>query len=190
MKNRICVLILGAGQGTRFGGPKIFGKYENRNFCEYISKTLEPFDFFVHWVLSSETNAEKLKLILQNDSLYYSINPDLNGDMFSSIVNGVLHSANPFFSHYLIWPVDFPFISSQTIQTIIEQKNHVDIVHPVFNNRKGHPILISKKAISLITSLGGDDGLRGVFGSHDFTCNFVEAENDLIHKNINFKTQL
>ena len=56
-------------------------------------------------------------------------------------------------------PADMPLISPETISLMAAQE--ADIIIPVCEGRKGHPVCVSKALLPTLLSHDGTDGLRG-----------------------------
>lgn len=63
-------------------------------------------------------------------------------DMLSSLRLGF--QENPDYSHYLIFPVDFPYVRASTLQALAKASaaHPAAIIRPTYQGRSGHPIII------------------------------------------------
>ena len=65
----------------------------------------------------------------------------------------------------LFCPVDIPFFTWNTVTALLEQQ--ADVVHPVYNGRSGHPILIRTSCIPDILKFQGEGGLKAAINAVD-----------------------
>ena len=80
--------------------------------------------------------------------------------MATSIVTAVSYDSDA--SYYLIWPADMPTILPQTVQTVIQRARDGHIAVPVFEGRRGHPVLFSAAFRDELLLLRGDTGARSI----------------------------
>ena len=83
------------------------------------------------------------------------------------------------FEAVLIFQGDQPFITSDVIDSLIEayRGSEKGIVIPVFESKRGHPLLLDRKYIEEVGLLNSDEGLRSLAYkfSEDVLC--VETDN-------------
>lgn len=78
--------------------------------------------------------------------------------MFSSICMG-LNYIEDLCDRVFLLPAKFPVFLRETVQQMMDVK--ADIVRPVFDDYRGHPVLITSRVLKVIASYQGDRGLRG-----------------------------
>jgi CTP:molybdopterin cytidylyltransferase MocA len=164
--NTIIAIILASGKGTRFGMPKAEAGYGGKSFVQHIRDTL---------------HAAGLSRIVLADS-YNS--PDMLATLRLAVSDIMLGESSDA-SGYLIFPVDFPFVRQETLQSLIHK--HLEhpnaVIHPLYQNRRGHPIIIPAS-----TNLLADDegkGLREVLSKNHLTHIDVPVDDIGTISNIN-----
>lgn len=65
----------------------------------------------------------------------------------------------------LVAPVDVPLFTSDTVQRLI--RSEALLASPVFNGKRGHPLLISNSLMSFFLQYQGDNGLKGAMNVCD-----------------------
>ncbi|MDA3863004.1 MAG: NTP transferase domain-containing protein [Deltaproteobacteria bacterium] len=200
LKNhRINALILAAGSGKRFGGAKVFAKVGNQYFCQKIHQVLSSLNIPATWIINSEEHISKLSKLLKTDQISCCLNPVENGDMFSSIRYGAachqFHSQTKahleyFPDYFLIWPVDFPLVSTKTIKALLQSHALADLIQPGFNNKNGHPFLISRRKVTQTLTFNPENGMREFFSYSPPLRLTIEVSDPNIHSNINHKKDL
>ncbi|GLC82856.1 NTP transferase domain-containing protein [Lacrimispora brassicae] len=101
-----------------------------------------------------EKHISKLRVICLRNENYE------NSQMFDSICTG-LNYIEDLCDRVLILPVKFPMLLPETIKKIMNSSQPAAC--PVFDGRRGHPVMISKELIPAILSYDGKCGLRGAF---------------------------
>lgn len=79
--------------------------------------------------------------------------------MFGSIQIGVRYMED-ISDSLIILPAKFPLLLSDTITKLMESA--ADVVCPVYQGQRGHPVLIRRPVFSTITDFNGSGGLRAV----------------------------
>lgn len=139
------VIVLGAGQGTRFGGPKLFAAHHGRTFLERILTRC-------HEVGARVTLVTDPRIRPGVESLMAGFPPWMRApfpriveadgglDMMASVKAGL--SAGPFEPGFWLWPVDAPFISEagwrRATETVARDPNVVWKLRTA--GRTGHPL--------------------------------------------------
>lgn len=72
--------------------------------------------------------------------------------------------------------VKVPMFTSETLKKMIETSGKVTV--PTFHGRSGHPILISKDAITKIIEYSGKEGLRGAITYSGHRREFLEVDDE------------
>ena len=68
----------------------------------------------------------------------------------------------------LLCPVDHPLISSSLVADLIEafEKNHAAVVLPLFEGRRGHPVIFASRLYEELLRAPEDTGARAVVWAH------------------------
>ena len=59
----------------------------------------------------------------------------------------------------LFTPVDVPLFTPETVRLLL--KSEASVVIPIFNQKKGHPVVLEKSAVNEILGYTGSGGLKG-----------------------------
>jgi CTP:molybdopterin cytidylyltransferase MocA len=161
----IIALIPAAGKGSRFGMPKVDALYNSISFSRKVLLTLQ-------------------KAGIKDSILIRDIDTP---DMLSSIRWGMKKALSEIGTPdgWLIWPVDHPTVSAETILTLtseFEQKNNAIII-PCHNSRNGHPIILP--GFFTIPEENNPIGLKGVILLSHIPIEYVEVDDPGILHNIN-----
>jgi molybdenum cofactor cytidylyltransferase len=183
-RGNFLAIVLGGGLGRRMGGAKLFTRYEGKSFAKYIDDSCEKSQIPVLWVLSDSGQKIQLEKELGHGA-DCCVNELDSGDMFSSIQAGLMGSPLPSPEAFLIWPVDFPFIEHDTISKLLSAYKNCDICQPVHNNRKGHPLLLSRRLLTLAVSAKPTQGLRSFFNMSKFPAVYPLVDDPGVLRNLN-----
>lgn len=99
-----------------------------------------------------EKHIAKLRVICLRNEQYEST------QMFDSICIGLRYIA-PLCDQVLVLPAKYPMFLPDTVERLL--KSGGQIACPVFDGRRGHPVLLSSRILSRIISYEGGQGLRG-----------------------------
>jgi molybdenum cofactor cytidylyltransferase len=180
-------IILSAGSSARMGTHKALLKFDSeRTFLQKITETyslagIEQVIVVVHSELyklikkSDITLSEKVLLVI-NDK------PELG--RFYSLQTGIKHLKTG--NYCFFQNIDNPFISEAWLNELIIHKGEADVIMPVFEERKGHPVLINPKVVQEIASTIDYDVRIDAF-LKQFAEKRVEIQDRRIPLNINSK---
>jgi molybdenum cofactor cytidylyltransferase len=164
---RIAGVILAAGEGRRFGQCKATALLDGKNFLEVIAGNLKGIEcepIIVVGGRDAETIAGEAKRL----AIGYVINSDWEKGQFSSLKTG-LSKINEDVCGALVTLVDHPFVASETYKQMKEAfaKFPKRILIPVYENRRGHPIIIPGEIINQIIQSPDDVNLRDIIKNHE-----------------------
>lgn len=174
--NRVWAVVLAAGESRRMGEPKLLLPFKGKTIIE---KVLEN-------ILSSRVQRvvvvvgairEKIERRIQNFPVYTTYNPSFRQGMLSSVQRGI-----DFLPHEsqaaLVFLGDQPSIPSEVVDRVMEVflKTPQGIAVPVYQNKRGHPIVIDLKYREEVKNLNPKKGLRDL--THKQTEDICEVEVD------------
>ena len=170
------VLLLAAGRGRRSGGPKAWRPYEGTTLLE------AQLAFFRGLVgnnisIAIQQDWRERCALLSPETTWVSADPDAHP--LSSLQK--LIAASPAARSFVIH-VDMPVF----LRTVYEDlwKTDADAVAPTFGGHRGHPVLLSPKALREISSLDpAQDRLDYWLRGHHVT--EVPVSTGVIHLNLN-----
>ncbi|MCA9409401.1 MAG: nucleotidyltransferase family protein [Candidatus Omnitrophica bacterium] len=174
----ISAILLSAGESSRFGSPKALVKLNSYTVIEQILTSLISSQVDeVITVLGSQ--AEQIKpFLLKHKKVKVVYNKDYNFGQTSSFQVG-LNSLRDDSQGVFLLPVDYPFVKSSTIDTLIEcfriERNGVYI--PTFENRKGHPPLFPIQLRNEFLLLQHDQGVNSVAQQHQDLIRLVAVKD-------------
>ena len=163
----VTCILLSAGLSRRFGSPKALAKWHKETVLEHLQKMLiETQVNEIIVVLGAYAKRVKPHL-LDHKKVKFVYNKDYNLGQTSSFKSGLKDVSNDTRGVMLL-PVDYPLISSNTIDLLI--RNFLDhnphVLIPAFEGKKGHPPLFSSTLRDEFLALDNASGLNTVAQAH------------------------
>ena len=167
MTSQPVVVVLAAGQGSRFGGPvhklgQAFGASSvlGATLRHALTSRLPVV------VVTTETMAEEARrVIAARDVVVVPSAGAIGGEggartpgMGSSIAAGV--GARPDASGWLILPADMPLVQTSTLLAVARELEHHPVAYAQYRGRRGHPVGFAAELYSELMLLNGDEGAR------------------------------
>lgn len=157
-----CIL-LAAGESKRFGSTKAIAELREQNVIGILQVMLlsTQLDEIVI-VLGAHAN-EIEPFLLHHKKINVVYNKSYNLGQTSSFQAGV-KASSPLASGYLLLPVDFPFVQSETVNRIIETyiARTPQILLPTYHGKKGHPPVFNNTLKQELLGLPTSKGLNEI----------------------------
>ncbi len=163
----LAAVILSAGASSRMGRPKALLPYREGTFLEHLMQvTRHPRIGVTRVVLGA--GAEQIRTIAKLDPSLVVLNPDWEQGQLSSICAGVRSLEDIETDGIILCPVDHPLVSAALVGNLVEQfyANKKSIVLPVYNGRRGHPVIFSRALYGELLAAPSEKGARAVVWAH------------------------
>lgn len=168
-------VIAAAGMSSRMGKFKPMLNIGSISVAQRIIATLQQCDIS-RIVVVTGYNAEELERHLAKSGVIFLRNENYKTtEMFDSVCIGLSYLRKKC-DRILFTPVDIPLFRADTIEKLL--KKHTDVAYPICDGIKGHPILLSSKAIDSILSYNGEGGLAGALKHLDITESYVHIDDE------------
>jgi len=180
----IWAIILAAGESKRMGRPKLILPFGEKTIIETVANNaIQSKVDGVLVVLGS--NAEKIAEKMGDLPARTTVNPNFRQGMLSSIQWG-FGSLPEDTRAALVMLGDQPLIPSSVMDKVMDAYNQSEngIVLPVYNKRRGHPILVDMKYRDEVKRISPDMGLRALVHNHADDILEVEVDAPGILKDI------
>ena len=154
----VSCIILSAGSSGRMGRHKALLEFdETFTFVEKITNEyLTAGIGEVIVVVSSDLNNEiKDRGISFPAEIHFVINHKPESGRFYSLQTGIQYMQEG--NYCFFQNIDNPFTTVKLLQDLISQKDHADVVIPVFKNKGGHPVLLSPMILQELMKGKGSD---------------------------------
>lgn len=167
-------IILAAGASERMKTNKMLLPYRGKTVLEtVIENAVSTLKNKVLVVLGAKR--EEIMQHIGFKQVKYLFNDNYNEGMLSSVICGISDVPDEADAALIILG-DQPQISTEVIDEVISawQQSGKGIIIPVFNGKRGHPVLIEKRYHHEIKRLDPEAGLRSLYGK--FAGDIYEVE--------------
>jgi molybdenum cofactor cytidylyltransferase len=162
----LAAVILSGGGSSRMGSPKALLPYQGRPFLDHLLEITHQPEIGVRRVVLG-AHAEPIAKAVDLAADEIVINENWERGQISSI-HAALRSLPPDTEGMILCLVDHPLISADLLQNLISAfySSHAPIVVPVFEGRRGHPVLFAAKLYSELLEAPKEIGARAVVWAH------------------------
>ncbi len=168
----IAAIVLAAGESSRMGSPKAGLPYPEPDGTETTF-----LDHLLHVFGASRAgpvvvvfghDADALASRFELGGARGVINHDYRDGMLSSIQTALRSLENNSISGALVCPVDHPDVDPKIVDALIErfEERRSPIVIPVYQGRRGHPVLFSSDVFEELLAAPKTVGARQVVWDH------------------------
>ncbi|MCX6335123.1 MAG: nucleotidyltransferase family protein, partial [Bacteroidia bacterium] len=159
-------IILAAGESKRMRFPKMLLPFRGTTILEQVIENVinSQVDETVV-VLGAES--DEIQKVTGNWPVKHCYNADYKEGMLSSVKCGFRFLPH-YFEAALVFQGDQPMIKPEITDMVIAayRRSGKGIVMPVFENKRGHPLLLSSRYLEEISSLSPETGLREIASRH------------------------
>jgi molybdenum cofactor cytidylyltransferase len=162
----ICAIVLAAGLSNRMGVQKLLLPFGGKTVISHIidqilASTIDE----VHIVVGHQS--EHISNELSGRAVSIVNNPNYKSGMLSSVRCG-LKSLPEECRAVMVILGDQPSITTELIDQMLQYfaKNEKNILIPLYEGKRGHPILFSRQYCDEIMTHFNDVGLRGLLHDH------------------------
>ena len=162
----LAAVILSGGSSSLMGSPKALLPYQGRVFLEHLLEVTSHPRIGVRRVVLG-AHAEPIAKAVELPSDEIVINADWDKGQLSSIV-AALRSLPEGTDGILLCLIDHPLITAGLVNDLIAEfyASRAPIVLPVYQGRRGHPVLFSKAVYAELEKAPMEVGARAVVWAH------------------------
>jgi molybdenum cofactor cytidylyltransferase len=172
--SELWAIILAGGESKRMKTPKMLLPFRGSTIIGKVIENVTASDVDKILVVLGAGSEEVLKVIT-GLPVTYCYNDNYKNGMLSSVKCG-FSSLPDDFEAVIVFQGDQPMIPPQAVNAVINawRKSGKGIVIPVFETKRGHPLLIESKYRHEIEKLNTDVGLRSL--AEKFHSDVLEIE--------------
>jgi molybdenum cofactor cytidylyltransferase len=187
---RIAGIILAAGEGRRFGQCKATALLDGKNFLEVIAGNLKGIQCEPIIVVGGR-DAETIKNEASRLGIDYAINTDWEKGQFSSLKAGLAKIKDDVCG-VLVTLVDHPFVTAETYKLMKAAfaKLPKRILIPIYEHRRGHPIIMPGEIMKQIIMAPDDISLRDIIKNHESMVVQFRCDDSGVIKDIDTRDDL
>ena len=173
MNSSVVGILLAAGQSTRFGSNKLLHQLNDgtpmvlasvRHLHNVLSQTI---------AIVEDANNDVAKLLAQ-EGVQVIENLRASEGMGTSIACGVAN--NPDAQGWVITLADMPCIPEVIIQAVVTGlEEGADIIAPVYNKLRGHPVGFSVRHAQALMQLHTDKGAHSIIQANSDSLELIET---------------
>jgi len=178
-------VILSGGSSSRMGFPKALLPYQGRVFLEHLLEVTQHPRIGVRRVVLG-AHAEPIAKAVTLDPAEVVVNEEWEKGQLSSIQAGI-RSLPAGTDGMMLCLIDHPLISATLVDGMIEQfyATRAPVVLPVFEGRRGHPVIFSAALYGELERAPLDIGARSVVWAHEKEISEFPTEEEGCVLNLN-----
>jgi molybdenum cofactor cytidylyltransferase len=151
-------VILAAGEGRRFGGPKQLALLDGRPLIEHALGAMLAVPAISPVVVVLGAHADRIRAEADLSGADIVVCRDWADGQSASLRAGV--DALGDVEAAVITLADQPFITPEVIAGVLEQRGRHLAVRATYDSRPGHPVLLERRLLDHVGELEGDIGAR------------------------------
>jgi len=179
-------LILAGGRSSRMGIYKAFLPFDqNQTFLDKLVSTYSDLGVRRIVVIINDTiknRNDRYSAVVQNERVTILKNPTPEKGRLFSIRMGLREMRE--MDHVFLQNIDDPFTDGSVLRSLLNAADQSSYSVPTYNEKGGHPILLSNSIVGHIANIGNTDGnLKHVLS--EFTRKNVATADPRVLLNIN-----
>jgi molybdenum cofactor cytidylyltransferase len=181
----LAAVILSGGASRRMGSPKALLAYQGRPFLEHLLDVARhPKIGLRRVVLGADAEPITEEVNLAPDEVV--INLEWEKGQLSSI-QAAMRTFPPQTDGFLLFLIDHPLISSALVGELVESfyTSGKSIVLPVYEGRRGHPVIFSSALFQELMNAPLETGARSVVWAHSSEVQIVQTNEEGCVLNLN-----
>jgi molybdenum cofactor cytidylyltransferase len=161
----IAGLVLAAGEGRRFGGPKQLAELRGRPLLEHAVRAMAAAPGIDRVLVVLGARAEEIRARVDLGGAEVVVCAAWAEGMSASLRCGLdaLSGADP--EAVVIMLGDQPLITAEVVAAVVGAAGDAPAARAVYDGVPGHPVLLARELFPRLRELRGDQGARELLGS-------------------------
>jgi molybdenum cofactor cytidylyltransferase len=182
----LAAVVLAGGESRRMGSAKALLPYNHHTFVEHLVEVTQHPRVGAQRVVVG-AHAKEIRERAGLDPAIVIENPEWQQGQLSSIKAAIRSLEGTATEGMLLALVDHPLISSGVISSLIRafDKTKKPIVLPVFNGKRGHPVIFASGLYQELLAAPLDTGARVVVWNHSLEIHEVPTDEEGVIMNLN-----
>lgn len=171
---KLAAIVLAAGKSSRMGSNKLLLEVGGKRVLNHILSKLSHIPTIV--VLGHKP--DDLKDLVESHGATTVHNPNYEKGMTTSFQTGLGVLPNDVDAVFMVLSDTFGFkaeLLERMVKKLTENED-ILIVSPVYDSRRGHPVLFRSKILDEFRQLGNDETLRNIVNRHGSKHLYVESD--------------
>jgi len=185
MSGKVTAIVLAAGESRRMGRQKLLLEFEGATLIGRVVGAVVRSCVDEVVVVTGEHHNEVVKTVGEQDGLTFIRNPAPSRGMLSSVQCG-LNAISPDTLSVAVFLGDQPRLNPDTIDFVVAafQKSRKTIAVPVFEGKRGHPLVFDASHRDEVLTKFNEVGLRGLLHAHPENVHKVEVASETILEDV------
>lgn len=159
-------IVLAAGESKRMGSPKMILPFRGKTIIETVIENVLA-SKIEKCIVVCGANRDEVLSLTSKYPVVNCFNSNYTEGMLSSVRCGFDHLP-PDFRAAVVILGDQPMIEKEVIDLVVTAYDNSGkgIIVPVFDRKRGHPLLVDRRYRKEISGLAGPDGLKELLVNH------------------------
>jgi len=171
---RLAAVVLAAGMSSRMGANKLLLRVGDRRVIEHILHSLKP----IETTVVTGHRPEDIRELVESLGAQTVHNPEYEEGMTTSFRAGLRTLDSGVEAVFMVLSDTFVFSHGllERMAEIMEGDPEALIVSPVFQGKRGHPVLFRRSLFEEFLGLEEGETMRDVVNRHDDWHRYVESD--------------
>jgi CTP:molybdopterin cytidylyltransferase MocA len=160
-----CGIVLAAGAGTRFGGPKQLASFRGRPLLEHAVAAAASAETLSRVVVTLGAYADEILAAIDLHGAEPVVVADWEQGQSASLRAGVRALAADV-DAVVVLLGDQPLVSSRVVDHVVRSwRPGLDAARATYRGQPGHPVVLGRSLFNAVDAISGDAGARSLFRS-------------------------
>ena len=189
----ICAVILAAGESKRYGPEnKLLVELDGVAVLERVVRCIVHCGVSKVYLVTGEDHDTVVSLLSKYEIDFVN-NPDWKSGMGTSLAKGIKEIGPRDFSGIMVCLGDLPYLELGSVKRILDRFNELDesrITIPVYEGRRGHPVIFPVSYLDSLVKLEGDEGARSIIRQASEYLELVPVESEGVVRDLDWPDDL